>query len=808
VGRPTDQGAGAGSVDRREFLRRSVIGAGALALYDVASPQWLQAAEGDAVRVYLIVIDGLRPDEVALMPQLSELAAAGTYFPASRAQMIAETTTNHVSMMTGMRADRTGMPGNGVPFLGEVRGEDTISYDPRYLQADSVFTLATRQAPGLKTAAVNAKGYIIAVQAHDRTGDDEVDATEVNDDSAVIPIAETTPDIVNGDTAVRISRDLDPDFLWVSFGDVDRMGHVDETGSFTGGQAPLARTTVLQTADLQVRRIVEELVASDRWGSTVFLVTSDHGMDWSFPDRIVDLAGAFDADADLAGEYVVALNGGAAMYALLSPNAPGAPARLEKMRAIALAADGVDEALYARPNAADGGSAHSVGTVHPDWALTGDHVGDLVVTVESGWRLNHDGPFTNPIPGNHGHVPTLPIPVIVAGGHPAIRQQVVAPPAGLGDGDRSPTQAENIDMGPTVAWLLGLNPPPGGFDGRVLDEAFTSRPSPRVASSPVASLAVVRRVAGDDRYATAAALSADAFPDGAGGGDDEPQAILASGGDFPDALAATPLAIRGGVPLLLVERGALPAATLTELRRLEATRVLLVGGERAVSADVVTALESAGIAVERVGGEHRYDTARLLSERVGVDALHRGAVVVSGTRYADAVASGAWAGHWQRPILLADVDRVPAATLTAIEDLGLRRVTLVGGTGVLSDAVANQLAGLGLVVERIAGADRYATSAAVLERHVREGGLVHDLFLASGGSYPDALAAGAAAGARGAGLLLVPPDALGSGPTAASLTARADQFVRLTIAGGPAAVSTAVQSAITDRLRAIRTRSA
>ena len=778
------------------------------AIYDVASPQWLQAAEGDPVRVYLVVIDGLRPDEVELMPQLSELAAAGTSFPASRAQMIAETTTNHVSMMTGMRADRTGMPGNGVPFLGEVRGEDTISYDPRYLQADSVFTLAARQAPGLKTAAVNAKGYIIAVQAHDRTGDDELDATEVNDDRAVIPVAETTPDVVNADTALRISRELDPDFLWVSFGDVDRMGHVDATGSLTGGVAPLARTLVLQTADLQVRRLVEELVDSDRWGSTVMLITSDHGMDWSFPDRIVDLADAFDADPDLAGEYVVALNGGAAMYALLSPAAAGAPARLAKMRALALAADGVDEALYARPNPADGGSTHWVGAVHPDWALTGDHVGDLVVTVEAGWRLNHDGPDSNPIPGNHGHVPTLPIPVIVAGGHPAVRQRVVAPPSGLGDGDRDPAQAENIDMAPTIAWLLGLNPPPGGFDGRVLDEAFASRPSPRVASSPVASLAVVRRVAGDDRYATAAALSADAFPGGAGGGDDGPQAVLASGGDFPDALAATPLAIRGGVPLLLVERGALPPATLAELRRLEATRVLLVGGERAVSPAVVAALEAAGITVERVGGADRYDTARLLAQRVGVDAVHRGAVIVSGTRYADAVAAGAWAGHWQRPVLLADGDRIPAPTLAAIEALGLRRVSLIGGTGVLSGALASELADRDLVVERIAGADRYATSAAVLERHVREGGLVHDLLLASGGSYPDALAAGAAAGARGAGLLLVPPAELGTGATAASLTARADQFVRLTIAGGPAAVSTAVQAAITDGLRTVRTRSA
>jgi len=808
VGRPMRVHGAVDTFDRREFLRRSVIGAGALALYDVASPEWLQAAEGDAVRVYLVVIDGLRPDEVALMPQLSELAAAGTSYPGSRAQMIAETTTNHVSMMTGMRADRTGMPGNAAPFLGEVRGEDTISYEPRYLQADSVFTLASRQAPGLNTAAVNAKGYIIAVQAHDRTGDDDVDATEVNDDSAVLPIAETTPDIVNGETAVRISQELDPDFLWVSFGDVDRVGHVDATGSLTGGQAPLGRTLVLQTADAQVRRLVDELVDSGRWDSTVMLVTADHSMDWSLPDRIVDLAGAFDEDAGLAGEYVVAINGGAGMYALLSPDATEADARLAAMRARAIATEGVDEVLYTRPNPADGGDVHWVGAVHPDWALTGDHVGDLVVTVEAGWRLNHDGPASNPIPGNHGHVPTLPIPVIVAGGHPAVAQQVVEPSSGLADGDRDPDQAENIDMAPTIAWLLGLFPPPGGFDGRVLEEAFTSRPTPRVAATPVASLAAVRRVAGADRFETAARLSTDAFANGVTVADGEPQAILASGGDFPDALAATPLAIRAGVPLLLVAGDGLPASTLAELERLEVSRVLVVGGERAVSGEVVAVLEAAGIAVDRVGGEDRYDTARLLAQRMGVDEVHAGAVIVSGTGYADAVAAGAWAGHWRRPILLSDAGTVPAATLAAIDALGLRRVTLVGGPAVLSEEVAATLADLDLVVERIAGVDRYATSAAVLERHVREGGLVDDLFVASGGSYPDALAAGVAAGARGSSLLLTPPAVLGDGPTAKALARRADQFVRVTLVGGSAAISSDVEAAMTALLEQIRTRPA
>ncbi|MER3418948.1 MAG: hypothetical protein C4343_07685, partial [Chloroflexota bacterium] len=66
----------------------------------------------------------------------------------------------------------------------------------------------------------------------------------------------------------------------------------------------------------------------------------------------------------------------------------------------------------------------------------------------------------------------------------------------------------------------------------------------------------VARLAGSDRYATAAAISAATFPSGG-----VPVAYVATGLNYPDALAGSVAAARAGGPLLLVTQDAIPSAT-------------------------------------------------------------------------------------------------------------------------------------------------------------------------------------------------------------------------------------------------------
>lgn len=431
-------------------------------------------------RVYVVAIDSLSPDEVALMPFLSSLASTGSYYPESRAVMVAETIPNHVAMVTGVYPDRNGIVGNNYPDTA--KGMAVETGDPALLQADSMFTLVQKQCPTLTTAAVTSKDYLYTVLNHDRTGDKKPDA-DVNfanlDDPTFIPGAGLTPDERTITEATRVSRDVDPDFLFVNLGSVDRVGHVDETGSVTSplptGSRPVARDVQRTLTDGYLRLFVEQLKQAGRWDRTALIVTADHSMNWSLPTSTVSLSAAFNADPLLKDSFVVAQNGGAGLYSLKDRAASQAAARLARMRKIATANAGVDEALYRQPNALDGGQAFWVGKVHPDWRQTQPRSGDLLVTVKDGRRITEPSATSNPIPGNHGMASTLRIPVIVNGGIGVVQKTLSGTSAD--PGVRAASQAENVDMAPTAAWLLGVDPPAGGFDGRALSEAFTSRPA-------------------------------------------------------------------------------------------------------------------------------------------------------------------------------------------------------------------------------------------------------------------------------------------------------------------------------------------
>ncbi len=95
------------------------------------------------------------------------------------------------------------------------------------------------------------------------------------------------------------------------------------------------------------------------------------------------------------------------------------------------------------------------------------------------------------------------------------------------------------------------------------------------------------RLAGADRYATAAAISAATFANGA------PVAYLATGANFPDALAGAVAAARAGGPLLLTTTDVLPTPTANELHRLAPGRIVVLGSSGVVSFAVAHAAMAA-----------------------------------------------------------------------------------------------------------------------------------------------------------------------------------------------------------------------
>ena len=194
-----------------------------------------------------------------------------------------------------------------------------------------------------------------------------------------------------------------------------------------------------------------------------------------------------------------------------------------------------------------------------------------------------------------------------------------------------------------------------------------------------------RRVSGPDRYATAVALVADAFPAG------PRQLFVATGRDYPDALAGAAAAARVQAPLLLSEPGALPDQVDVAVRALAPERAVVLGGTAAVSDGVQTRLEQiVRLDVVRVSGPDRYATAADIAAAffpTGVGAAY----LTTGRNFPDALAAVPSAGVEEAPLLLTDPRCVPAATRVQADRLGVLdggRLVVLGGTTAVSEAAA------------------------------------------------------------------------------------------------------------------------
>ena len=201
-----------------------------------------------------------------------------------------------------------------------------------------------------------------------------------------------------------------------------------------------------------------------------------------------------------------------------------------------------------------------------------------------------------------------------------------------------------------------------------------------------------------------------------------------------------------GVAIVVVVVVVLAVVVLPTTRR---------GAEEVTAAPTVT--------VERVGGVDRVDTAIRLAERShpsGADT----AVLARADAFPDALAVAPLAGHLDAPVLLTPPDRLPREVRDALVRLGVDRVFVLGGTAAIEDAV---VAGLpaDVEVERLAGATRHGTAAAVARRLDAHGGVGsvdgdRTALLATGVDFPDALAAGWPAALGGLPVLLTGPTSL------------------------------------------------
>ena len=270
---------------------------------------------------------------------------------------------------------------------------------------------------------------------------------------------------------------------------------------------------------------------------------------------------------------------------------------------------------------------------------------------------------------------------------------------------------------------------------RALDPNYT----PEGAAAFASGIGGIHRVSGNNRYETAF-LAAENLRHLQMG--EKFQAIvIASGSQFPDALAGSYLANQKNAPILLVNRHTTEdVADYVSQNLAFGGTVYLLGGESAVSNDLEAALGE--FHVKRLSGANRYETnLEILKE---ADNLGDMILVCTGRSFADSLSASAV----NKPILL--VNRALSDNQKAFLEDFSGTFLIIGGESAISPALAEELSAYG-TVERIGGNNRYETSVLVAERFFTQ---PKSLVLAYAKNFPDGLSGGPLAFRTDAPLIL------------------------------------------------------
>lgn len=287
------------------------------------------------------------------------------------------------------------------------------------------------------------------------------------------------------------------------------------------------------------------------------------------------------------------------------------------------------------------------------------------------------------------------------------------------------------------------------------------------------------RLSGSNRYETSKAISGS-------GWDYSHYAVVVSGENYPDALCSAPLAAKHNAPILLTTKNSLDSRTKTELSRLNVRNVFLIGGVNVISSSTERTIRNMGISVTRIAGTDRYDTSLKIAQTLGSSTE---AVVAGGENYADALSIAPIAAKKIMPILLTPKNSISSSMRQYLQN-NVERTYVVGGTNAISTTVLLQLPSS----VRLSGSNRYETNIAIIKKFINELNM-ETVYLATGKSFPDALAGSALASLSNSPVILV------SSP----LDQATDEFIEekrntmtnVTAFGGTSVISNSLLTSIT-----------
>ncbi|MDM0383823.1 cell wall-binding protein Cwp10 [Clostridioides difficile] len=260
-------------------------------------------------------------------------------------------------------------------------------------------------------------------------------------------------------------------------------------------------------------------------------------------------------------------------------------------------------------------------------------------------------------------------------------------------------------------------------------------------SSDSTSNVTVKKLKGADRFETAIKISQSGWTK-------SDTVVIVNGEDksMVDGLTATPLASVKNSPILLSSNEKLPQKTVEELKRLNPSKVVVIGGNNSMPNSVVEAIKAVNskISVQRIGGDTRYQTSINIAKEIdrtnNVSKLYIGA----GNGEADSLSIASLAGKEKTPIVLTQKDGVDNEAEQFIKSNKVSNIYFIGGVEKISNKAIEQvgkIANKDISNNRVAGQTRQETNAKVIDKFYSQSKL-DGVVVANQDKLIDALAVG------------------------------------------------------------------
>ncbi|EMJ4521348.1 cell wall-binding protein Cwp10 [Clostridioides difficile] len=260
-------------------------------------------------------------------------------------------------------------------------------------------------------------------------------------------------------------------------------------------------------------------------------------------------------------------------------------------------------------------------------------------------------------------------------------------------------------------------------------------------SSDSTSNVTVKKLKGADRFETAIKISQSGWTK-------SDTVVIVNGEDksMVDGITATPLASVKNSPILLSSNEKLPQKTVEELKRLNPSKVVVIGGNNSMPNSVVEAIKAVNskISVQRIGGDTRYQTSINIAKEIdktnNISKLYIGA----GNGEADSLSIASLAGKEKTPIVLTQKDGVDNEAEQFIKSNKVSNIYFIGGVEKISNKAIEQvgkIANKDISNNRVAGQTRQETNAKVIDKFYSQSKL-DGVVVANQDKLIDALAVG------------------------------------------------------------------